>query len=100
MARFEVKITNTAKSDLLNLRDAIKETYLAPLTAKRYMADLNTKMQWLANGADYFPIVPELSYQYGYDIRRLNFKKMAILYYIEGSNVFVYRVIAQSLVIY
>ena len=100
MTRFVVEITNKAKSDLLNLRDAIKETYRAPLTAQRYMADLNTKMQWLANGADYFPVVPELSYQYGYEIRRLNFKKMAILYYVEGDSVFVHRVIPQNMVIY
>ena len=100
MARFEVEITDKAKSDLISLRDAIKECYQAPLTAKRYMEDLNTKMQWLENGADYFPVVPELSYMYGYDIRRLNFKKMAILYYIEGRIVYVHRVIAQSMVIY
>ena len=54
MARFEVKVTDKAQSDLLNLRNAIKEYYRAPLTAKRYVGDLNTKMQWLANGADYF----------------------------------------------
>ena len=100
MVRFAILLTTEAKDDLQALRKAIEETYQAPITAKRYVTDLGTKMQWLANGADYFPIVPELSYQYGYDVRRLNFKKMAILYTIEGNNVYILRIIPQSLVIY
>ena len=100
MARFSISLSEEAKVDVQKLRRAIEKTYKAPLTASRYVAELNTKMKWLENGADYFPIVPELSYQYGYDIRRLNFKKMAILYSIENGKVFVHRIIAQSMVIY
>ncbi len=100
MARFTIHVTDKANSDLLSLRDAIKDYYKAPLTAHRYMVELNTKMEWLCNGADYFPIVPELSYQYGFEVRRLNFKKMTILYSIQGNDVYVHRVIPQSLVIY
>ena len=100
MARFSISLTDEAKDDIQQLRKAIEEAYLAPLTASRYVAELNTKMKWLENGADYFPIVPELSYQYGYDVRRLNFKKMAILYTIEDNKVLVLRIIPQSLVIY
>ena len=100
MARFSISLSDEAKVDVQKLRRAIEETYQAPLTASRYVAELNTKMKWLENGADYFPVVPELSYQYGYDVRRLNFKKMAILYSIEADKVFVLRIIPQSLVIY
>lgn len=82
------------------LKDAIEFSYQAPLTAKRYVEELNTKMQWLANGADYFPVVPELSYQFGCDMRRLNFKRMAILYSIEGDIVNILRIIPQNMVIY
>ncbi len=45
MIRFEVKVTDKAQSDLMNLRNAIEEYYRAPLTAKRYIGELNTKMQ-------------------------------------------------------
>lgn len=100
MASYSIFLTEAARLDIQALRDAIAYYYRAPLTAKRYVADLNTKMQWLSNGADFFPIVPELSYQYGRDIRRLNFKKMAILYSIEGHKVYVHRIIPQSMVIY
>lgn len=100
MARFEIFVTDEAVRDLRDLSDAIEFSYRAPLTAKRYVEELNTKMQWLANGADYFPAVPELSYQYGCDMRRLNFKKMAILYSIEGNIVNIHRIIPQSMVIY
>ena len=100
MARYSIQLSDEAKDDVRELRMAIEDTYKAPLTAARYVAELDTKMQWLANGASYFPIVPELSYQYGYDIRRLNFKKMAILYTIEGDSVIVIRIISQNMVIY
>ena len=100
MARYSIQLADEAKEDVQELRKAIEDTYKAPLTAARYVAELNTKMQWLANGASYFPIVPELSYQYGYDIRRLNFKKMAILYTIDGDIVKVIRIISQNMVIY
>lgn len=100
MGRFEIFVTEEAEADLQELRDIIEFSYQAPLTAKRYVEELNTKMQWLVNGADYFPVVPELSYQYGCDMRRLNFKKMAILYSIEGDIVNIHRIIPQSMVIY
>ena len=100
MARFEIFVTEEAEKDLQELKDAIEFSYQAPLTAKRYVEELNTKMQWLANGADYFPIVPELSYQFGCDMRRLNFKRMAILHSIEGDIVNILRIIPQNMVIY
>ena len=100
MTRFKIIVTDKALTDLQELRDAIMFCFRAPLSAKRYIAGLNVKMQWLANSADYFPIVPELSYQYGMEIRRLNYKKMTILYTIEKKNVFVLRIIPQSMVIY
>lgn len=99
MARFSISLTDEAKADVSKLRRAIEETYQAPLTASRYVAELNTKMKWLENGADYFPIVPELSCQYGFEIRRLNFKKMAVLYSIEENIVIVHRIIPQNLII-
>ena len=100
MARFSIFLTDEAKADIQDLRKAIENTYQAPLTAARYVAELNLKMKWLENGADYFSIVPELSYQYGYDIRRLNFKKMAIIYSIEGNKVVIHRIMSQNMVIY
>ena len=100
MTRFEIFVTEEAEKDLQELKDAIEFSYQAPLTAKRYVEELNTKMQWLVNGADYFPVVPELSYQYGCDMRRLNFKKMAILYSIDGDVVNIQRIIPQNMVIY
>jgi len=100
MARFEIFVTEEAEKDLQELKDAIEFSYQAPITAKRYVEELNTKMQWLANGADYFPVVPELSYQYGCDMRRLNFKKMAIFYSIDGDIVNIQRIIPQNMVIY
>ena len=100
MKQFELKITPKAESDLLALREAIVSAYKAPITAKRYLEDLNATMLWLERGADCFPSVPELFFQYGFEIHRVNFKRMAILYSIEGTTVFIHRIMPQSMVIY
>ena len=100
MARYSIQLAEEAKEDVRELRKAIEDTYKAPLTAARYVAELNTKMQWLANGADYFPSVPELYYTFGFEVHRLNFKKMAILYSIEDEIVYIHRIIPQSMIIY
>ena len=98
MSRFEISVTSKAQSDVAKLRGAIVYKYRAPLTAKRYLAGLNKKMQSLTVGADAIQIDDELSAQYGIEIRRVNYKEMAILYSIEDNMVYVHRIMPQSLV--
>ncbi len=76
--RREVFLTSKALSDVDKLRFAIVFKYRAPLTAKRYLKGLNDTIQSLKIGADSIQIESELSTQYGFDIRRINFKEMAI----------------------
>ena len=55
-------------------------------------------MQALSVGADAIQIDDELSAQYGIEIRRVNYKEMAILYSIEDNMVYVHRIMPQSLI--
>ena len=100
MRRFEIYLSGKAQSDADNLRFAIVFKFRAPLTAKRYLQGLNKKMQSLRIGADAIQVDEELSKQHGFDIRRTYYKEMTILYTIEDANVYIIRIMPQSLIIF
>ena len=96
----EIVYSEEATEDIIRLNDYIEGECKAPLTALRYLQGLEGRVQWLRGNADVFPIEPELSFMMGIEIRRLNYKEMAILYSIEEEKVYVHRIIPQSMVIY
>lgn len=100
MARFKVYMSDRALYDTRMLVSYMMDVCQAPLTAKRYMQGLRQSMTWLDNNADLFPSIPELTLQYGKEVRRLNYKNTAVLYSIVGSTVWVHRVMPASSVWY
>ena len=100
MGQFEISLTSKALSDVDKLRFAIVFKYRSPLTAKRYLKGLNETIRSLKIGADSIQIDEELSKQYGLDIRRINYKEMAILYTVEGEKVYILRIMPQSLIVF
>ena len=100
MRKFEISLTSKALSDVDKLRFAIVFKYRAPLTAKRYLKGLNDTIQSLKTGADSINIESYLSSMYGFDIRRINYKEMAILYSIEDNIVYIHRIMPQSMIIF
>ena len=57
-------------------------------------------MRSLEIGADAIQVDEELSTQYGFDIRRTYYKEMTILNTIEDVNVYIVRIMPQSLIIF
>ena len=100
MKQFEISLTSKALSDVDKLRFAIVFKYRAPLTAKRYLKGLNDTIQSLKIGADSIQINSELSGLHGFDIRRINYKEMAIPYSIEDNIVYIHRIMPQSMIIF
>ena len=100
MIQFEISVTSKALSDVDKLRFAIIFKYRAPLTAKRYLKGLNDTIQSLKIGADSIQIDADLSAMYGFEIRRVNYKEMAILYSVEGNVVYIHRIMPQSMIIF
>ena len=98
MRRFEISVTSKALSDVDKLRFAIVFKYRAPLTAKRYLKGLNDTIQSLKIGADSIQVDERLTEQYGLDIRRVNYKEMAILYSVEDTIVYIHRIMPQSMI--
>ena len=100
MRQFEISLTSKALSDVDKLRFAIVFKYRAPLTAKRYLKGLNDTIQSLKIGADSIQVDEKLSRQYRLDIRRVNYKEMAIVYSVEDDIVYIHRIMPQSMIIF
>ena len=74
--------------------------YGMPQTSEKYVRELRAVIESLENNPERYPIRQNLSLQqYGTNIRRVNYKKMAILYSIDGLEIYVHRVIAASMVV-
>ena len=100
MRQFEISLTSKALSDVDKLRFAIIFKYRAPITAKRYLKGLNDTIQSLKIGADSIQIDTNVSALYGFDIRRVNYKEMTILYSVENDIVYIHRIMPQSMIIF
>ena len=58
------------------------------------------RIRTLQNGADMYAVIPELSLEYGMDVRRVNYKQIAVIYTIEDDMVYIQRVMPANMVIY
>jgi plasmid stabilization system protein ParE len=97
---YRVELSQQSIDDLEELADAISFTYNSPMTSKRYMKGLKAKIKSLAKNPESYPIRFNLSlFQYGIFVRRVNYKKMAIIYSINKNTVHIHRIIASSLII-
>jgi plasmid stabilization system protein ParE len=99
MKKYFIDISEIARGDLRNLSYTITETYQSPLTAIRYLDGIFEKIRILSKFPEAYPVRPNLSLlQYGVNVRRINYKKMAIIYTINENTVYIHRVIASSLI--
>ncbi|MDR0834878.1 MAG: type II toxin-antitoxin system RelE/ParE family toxin [Candidatus Symbiothrix sp.] len=96
---YHIELSQQSIDDLEELADTISFTYSSPQTSRRYMKALKEKIRSLANNPEAYPIRFNLSlWQYGVNIRRVNYKKMAIIYTINDNTILIHRVIASSLI--
>lgn len=99
MRQFEVKVSDPALEDADKVYDYICNQLYAPLTAARYYQGLINKIHSLERGADSIAVDLILSSLFGIPIRRINYKKLAILYSINDDTVIIERVIPQKMVV-
>ena len=97
MVRYEIVFSEQANTDIQNLSDAIMYQYEAPLTAFKYVQGLLDEIKKLKTNPDSLLIQKQKSFfQYGYSVRRLNYKKMAIIYEVLDRTVYIYRIVPSS----
>lgn len=95
---YNVILSDDAYRDLANLSDVIKFKFHAPITAFKYGKELRVLLESLSTSATIYQIQtnPFIVRQYGNFVRRVNYKKMAVLYSVYGNTVYILRVIPQS----
>lgn len=100
MRKYIVKLTEEAIQERKSLARFIKEEVHAPLTAKRYMLGLEEEIKKLENSAGSLAVDEELSRQLGMEVRRANYKNMAIILSVEEETAYVHHIIPQKMVVF
>ena len=96
---YEVIVLPEAETEFYNYIDYIYYTCDAPLTAAQHYNEILELLYSLENHAGIYQIECLSSLQkYGNNVRRLNYKKMSIIYTIREHIVYVHRIMAAFLI--
>ena len=97
MKKYIFELSAQANEDIQSFIDFIIFDYHSPLTGTRYYNGLFKTLKSLSHIAESLPISnkPELQH-FGFNVRRINYKKMAIIYTVHQDIVYIHRIIPQS----
>ncbi|HHU27045.1 MAG TPA: type II toxin-antitoxin system RelE/ParE family toxin [Bacteroidales bacterium] len=96
---YRVKLSAEAVKDIDEYIGHIHYTYDAPLTAIKHYAGLTKAINSLRRFPSRHSIQTGASFfRYGVNVRRINYKKMAIIYTVSGDTVYIHRVVPSSLI--
>jgi hypothetical protein len=100
MNGYNLKFTEDARDDYKYLLYVISEKYHAPLTAKKYTTALIDKLENLKSYAESLPTCTQntIIMKYGNIARRINYKKMAIIYTVLSEDIIVEAILPQALI--
>ena len=97
MNKYAVVIIEQAQNDLRNLSNSISFEYQSPATAIKYLREIYNEMGKLSVMADSFPIQKSTFFkQYGFNVRRLNYKKITIIYTVIDYTAYIQRVVPST----
>ena len=97
MVRFVIVFSEDAKNDIQNLSDVIMYQYKAPKTAFDYIQGLLDEIKTLRTNAEIYSIQKSSRFlQYGLNVRRLNYKKMVVIYTVVNNSAYIIRVVPSS----
>lgn len=97
MKNYIIVVSKEATNDLIDLSNVISFDYKSPLTSVRYINGLKKDISKLSRSAESFSIQTRKSLQqYGPAPRRINYKKMAIVYNVINGVVYIRRVIPSN----
>ena len=86
MKKYDVFISDVAQQDINAYINYISQKYHSPLTALRNYNGLFDTINSLKSQADSFAINKSSHLrQFGFEVRRINYKKMAIIYTMHGN---------------
>lgn len=90
-------VSDDAQSDLDRLYYTILLDFKAPFTAFKYLQVLKDVIRGLSKTAEIYKIETRRSLRkYGMNVRRVNYKKMTIIYTVHSNLVYIHRIIPQN----
>jgi plasmid stabilization system protein ParE len=97
MKKRKVIISEDAFDDLSDLMYVIKIQYQSPNTAVKYGRELVRAMYTLESNAEIYAVQTRAYFnRFGRNVRRLNYKKMTVIYTIHGDAVYIHRIVAAN----
>ena len=100
MKKYQIKVLKQSIKDLDDLAAYITESCNAPLTAKRYTEGILAEIRSLRNYAEsiQFSTRESILLKFGTNIRRINYKKHAILFTVQRNTIVIHRILVGSLI--
>ena len=96
---YRLEFSTQAYIDMQELSDTIMYIYKMPKTAEKYMRGLRMTIGQLKQNAETFSVrYNESLQQYGSNVRRVNYKKMTVIYTVHGELVYIHRIVPASLI--
>ena len=97
---YSLVVSDEAKEDIRNYIYTIRNVFDAPKTAKKHYEELIALLEKIEKYPTAFSErTTAFLLQYGNNVRRVNYKKMAIIYTIDGLEVYVHRIMPASMII-
>ena len=100
MKKYQIQYTTQSAEDMETVFEFIARECFAPLTAKRYMEGIKKEIDRLAVSAGSIAIDEELSREYGLEVRRTHYKKVAIIFSVEEKTAYIHHIIPQKMIIF
>ena len=95
---YRIELSEEADADLVRLAHTIMYDFGSPLTSFKYVRELKQTINGLKHNPECHAVRDNrFLLQFGTNVRRINYKKMAIIYTIHGDLVYIHRIIAGSL---
>ena len=96
---YKVEYSKQAEIDIDKLYNVISTEYKAPLTAFRYVQGLINTINRLKQNADIYAFYnSNFVKPYGNNVKRVNYKKMAIFYTVFERTVYIHRIIPSAII--
>ena len=98
--KYEVVISDVADSDFADYLEVIINEYKSLDTATKHYDGIMKTIRELRKNPFVNAIRDNVSLRkYGYGIRRVNFQKMAIIYTVYESTIYIHRIMPASMII-
>lgn len=97
MRKYHIEYSEVAEKDIDSLFNVIVNDYKSPITAFRYIDGLIYTINELCRTGDIYAKSTNKSLEkYGQNLKRINYKKMAIFYSIYEEIVYIHRIIPSN----